>query len=962
MYIVNQARRCFGYDINEDDVVVDEVDVDDGYGPSHDPYFNGYMDIDDIQRRLANSKWPQADKDEFIRYCEWSIAQLEKGGLPLQREIAVTDGDVSQRFVAMVNERRSNSIMSCTDKCSREMREDWAMVRRFLRGIDRNKGYRPEEGRDCWSTMVQTVAYILLPPMQYARVVNGSILFYGQMHGEYPPPHLLNITDDIGNSTSIGSRDPERDAMYANVATVQTYLTFFTMAPIFILHTPPQIRECLRGYAELNYNKLAALNCYKSAVDFMCGGGDQYSIDSLRYKFGMESYKKRSNKSSGYDASRMFFSALREIIGYPANVVLSGLSNITLATGQNYGTPGAVLLAAGLAAALQAVCDKAQGWCEKRSAEVKLEDIVDTINRLNGLQRDWVQAQNLPDFNARCGVNSAALSFQRRQRAIQEREFWFGITRTGKGAVAGFFALVSIVAGIHQLATGQKPHLFVLGSSLANITLSGSYFIVALVKMCLRNDERMLKKQLFRNAEFARLNHTRDERALKLLSGVTENFEDRQHLLQNGKLGQKISREFPYQGNEYALLDLITDYALDHLQRTGDPANLDSQLLKWVDESWGVLDSMTASVLKSTGDKAPQFQREQLKHGLASLLNIALPLGTDRAEKRVRPSLVVLSRMQYFKARKADQNKSFDQIISDFGNGELPAWFAKNKERLLRGLRSGEEFIASVMHVYERSKPPAELDEHWIKFAKLVAIAQYMHLMRTKALQAVLDADLEKFPVQTSEGFDKFKMVLEEYARASIFDREEQLRCLKILAKNEFMQSLLSVYEDDNTGGADNDLQTGIKYLAARVDANQPLPAFLPSSPRSEYIPERHGATTTRIPQEVRVIQSSDSTTASDDNDLDNRDSATGSPVARRQEQNSSAKKSGKGSGFSPATSTSTRATSTSKKSSVRTDEDQLGDGEIVVDDIFVSSTETSVSESNRGEVHLWPRPWIEEV
>lgn len=956
MYIVNQARRCFGYGIEEDDVRVDEVDVDDG--PRHIPYFKGYMDLDDIQGRL-NPKWKD-DHDEFMAYCRWSIQQLEKGGLTLQRELEATDGDVSQRFVAMVNERWSNSIMSCSDKCSRETREEWAMARRFLRGVDPRKGYRPEKGRDCWSTAVQTVAYWVLPFMQYARVGNGGVLFTGQWRGEYPPAHPSNATDDSGNSTS---GNPDRDAMYANVATAQTYLTFLTMIPIFILHTPPQIRECLRGYAELNYNQLAALNCYKSAVDFMCAGGDQYSIDSLRYKFGMESYKKRSNKSSKYDARRMAFSALREIIAYPTNVVLSGLSNITLSTAQNYGTPGAVLLAAGLSAALQSFCDMAQGWCEKLSAEVKLTDILETVDRLNALQRDWVQAQDLPDFKVRCGVNSAALSFQRRQRDIQRREYWFGITRAGKGAVAAFFALVSIVFGINQLVTKQKPPLFVLGCSLANITLSGTYFFVALVKMCLRNDEKMLKKELFRNAEFARLNYTPDERATKLLSGVTENFEDRAHLFQEGHTGKKVEREFFYQGNEYVVLDLSTDYSLDHLQRTGDPANLDSQLLKWVDDSWGVLDSMTASVLKSTGDKAPQFQREQLKLGLASLLNIALPLGTDKTEKRVRPSLVVLSKIQFFKARKDDEGKPFEQIILDFGIKERTAWFARNKERLLLGLRSEEEFIASVLHVYERMTPPARLDEPWIKFAKLVAIAKYMDLMRTTALQAVLDADLARFSVQSGEGFDQFKTVLEEYTRASIFDRGEQLRCLKVLAKNDFMQNLLRVDEDDSSDGTD-DFFAGIKLLADRVDANEPLPAILPSSPRSEEHPQQHGTTTTRIPHEMRADSSSDST-PSEGNDRDNPDSAKRSLASGRQGKSSSAKGSGKGSGRSSFKSTSTQATSSSKpRSSVRTDEDQLreeDDSETIIS-VLKSNLDTSSLQSEQGEVRLWARPGIDEV
>lgn len=988
MYWVSKIRNAVGYaaadhadrrNIEVDDIRVStDSEIDDDYEPPHDPYFSGYLNINKIKRRLAAqpefNALPERDKRKAIEYFEWCIEKLtdDDTGLALQRELAKVAGEFSTKFVDMVNTRHTNRIISCGDQFSRKGRERCALIRRSLRGTDPKKGYPPEEGRDCLSWAWQTVAYFALPIFSQLRVISGAILFYGQYQGEFPVhkpvTHDGNFTGNFSDGMSVPSQNDEHLQLYEYAALIQYWSTFLSFAPVLFLHSPPQFRECCRGYAELNTNELAALNCFIAAVDHLCKGESSSSIENLRYKFGMESYKKRTAASASFDAKRMAFSVFRESIAYPGNLVLSGLSGISLAGGQYFGNQ--LLMWAGLFAMAQAVCDGGQGWNEAKSAEDKLREIVECLSNLNIMREDLTGKER--NFSGlRSGVNSTARAFQGRQKIYQTRERLFGIFRIVKSVCGGSIGLALFVFGSLQVATGKKPTVWALLCSLINTEISGNYYVNAFVKMVLRNEEKKLKKELFRNSEFSRLADEKEELAHKQASAMTGRFIDYEHIFQNEKIGHKVSRKFAYNDNEFILLDVLADFILEDMHEAGKPSVLESELVKWLGESWGVSESMIKATLRACSDKAPKFQKDQLKQGLAGLLNITLPLGIDRSEKRIKPSLVVLSKMSLLDVEEADRSKGFNKVIEDFKRQAM-TWFENNGEELMLGLKNAEEFIASVLHVFERSTAPEILTDRWIRFAKLVAVAEVLDADRVIALQGVWAAEFKDFKLPEAESpallnsFAEFKNILKGYMETSVFVRRTQLDYLKQLTKNDFMQKLLLRQPDRvrEVAGRRADskeklLVRGIALLYDRVDMYQPVPMNIPSSPRSEDRGDERATTATRVPAIVQVESSADL----DFGDSQKRRVRRGKPRTRAGSGNLDGNDSDNRPHKSQGSSASTQKTSTSaQKSSARTTDENVliesVDNEVVVS---VSSTD---SESKSRTTHVvLPRPFgIEEV
>ncbi len=948
------------------------------------PEFRDYFDLESIKKKIAHR--PEQDQKEFIQYCDWCIRSMAARGRKFQQKLANLNGEFAKSFVKLVNQSTFNRVMSCTDTCSRDIREWAANRRRMARGIH-GKGYDPEEGKDLVSTKIQACAYIGWGALQFMRVITGAILFYGQYEGDFPAKHHAHPSDPDQTLYN-------RQVFYNGTATGQAIFTGATAIPAFFLHSPPQFRECCRGFAELNTAELAALNCFKHAVDFMSSDGDTTSLQNLLYKFGMESFKRRQAKWGKYDALRYMFSSIRETVAFPGNLIFSALVSINLAGGQTWISDpkeaGVLQTLAGVFGILQAVLDSAQGACEIKSAEDKLDEILKTIERLNSLENKYQGLRTGPKNEMgellRSTINNVALVTQKRQQIIQVRERDYGYLRYFKGMGGFLTSLATLIFGAQQAATGAKFGLYPLISSLTSTTLSGAYYAAAFKKMWARNEEKMLKKKLCTNAEFVRLNFDKKDAAFYQTSGVTRKFHDYRHLFWKGRIGEKVSRDLPFQNNEYIALDILTDFILAEMHQTENVGELPDtdELVNWLHESWGVSKSIIEATLKCCCDKAHVFQRDQLKQGLAKLLRTSLALGPDKLEKRIKASLVVLAAMRHFDVEDSDAGKDFARISLDF-TARAQRWSSdENEAELLRGVMNKEEFIASVLHVFYRCEVPENLDAEWIKFAKMVAVAQALEAQRSNALLAVADATREslKLPPKTDEDispevFEIFQREMAEYAKTSVLQRGKLTESLRKLSKNELMQSLLILEKDRdwmNKVASDLPLEQsvpllrGIKLLSDRVDLNQPLPANVPSSPRN-YKPSPKGQDktvhkgedkTVRVPSIIRAEQSSESSETERQRpswtSLEAADQTTRKLNGKTQAQNANGKHSYRGPDGSETNSTSTPRNT---PVSVRTDANVFF--EISETDILVSAPDSD-SEDESTQVILRSPVGIEEV
>jgi hypothetical protein len=270
-------------------------------------------------------------------------------------------------------------------------------------------------------------------------------------------------------------------------------------------------------------------------------------------------------------------------------------------------------------------------------------------------------------------------------------------------------------------------------------------------------------------------------------------------------------------------------------------------------------------------DKAPALRADMLKQGLAKHLRIVLPLGKDKLEKRMDTSILVLAKLDLLETRvrppeEDDEGASFARIMRDFEPEAARLW-KKNRAHFLLGTNL-EEFIASVLHVYERSgikeNRPLREEPELASFAKLVALAKYAKVRREAQLRAVAEARLAQlFRKCLGKGFEPevfsaFQRDVRAYAETSIFKRGDQVSILKRLAGNKAMQALhtlvaesewkLEVDGPKQQGQPDSDLVAGILLLVERVDFERLIYTSVPLTARSmSSLP-----TTTTVPQELQ--------------------------------------------------------------------------------------------------------------
>lgn len=864
---------------DRDSSVIEESDSDsDQYGELDLEKGISILDLtlnpEDLKKHLKRGS--KSEKDEFVEYFLWAMEEIRAGGAELEERLKALKGKFEDGYKEWQERSLQFRTMRWSDKRSTKIREGISMLRRDCTGLGEG-GDPPEKKKDLITTRSQARAYPLWMGFQDVRVVLTALLTVGQVLGVYPVragvAGTVNVTEindtslnfTGGNSTTPdGLYDPET---YRILAALQITFTVLTLIPYLFLHAPPQFRSFLRGTVEQNKARKTALNGFAGAVRYMTSEAPT-AMDANVYTMAMPKWRAHQSKAARLDVLRMKFSTLREGIFFPVNMSLALLNSINLATGQSIpglGLPlvaGSIQLVGGLAGVGQGIVDGLQALSEYFSAALKFEKnkgCTEKIRRIpvNSSERQIEEA--VEDALYACIANSTALDYQKRQGKLQSREKIWAWIRGLKGVAGVCTSFLSAWFGGNQLATREKAGIPAVLTSNVATGLSGQYYISSYLKMHGRDVEEHVAKKFHENAQFIRLNFDDLEIKKYMLSRQRTDYVDYKHLFQDGKLGAPVTRDAPFEKNEYLLLELMTVYLMGKLNNTGAYRRefgrdvdvvqkiMQLPLITWLVGTWGTSSCEIEALLRACCDKAVAYQISTCREMLARSMEIPLPNGRDDKEKRVKPSMLILAKIRHFEVNLDDDGgKTFERVKKDYKSSAARNWRDPDfHENLMRGT-GREEFIAAAMHIDKRSKMPDRLLPEHIQFAKLMAVAEYAQRERMTGLNTVAAADFDEwdFPpglkrkIDTAD-FALFQELVETYAGIAISNRGEQMKALKKLSQNDTMQEFNKLFEDQEGNRKwlkrlkkNRKLFTGIILLVDRVDKNQPLPFEPPSSPR----------------------------------------------------------------------------------------------------------------------------------
>ncbi len=861
-----------------------------------------------------------AEQEEFLEYYHWCVEEIKSAGAALEQVLEQLEGKFDQPFTDWLNEGGFLSegwhhrTITEWDKWSRGKREERAESQRKSDGI--TGGYPVEKGKDILSLRWQACVYVGWTLLQLFRGIVGDMALQLQRSGKLSVDSVANVTDINGTDTNSsftnssftnssatnssdasGAQDNPAQVLFHLLGLMQLVATCCTVVP-FGIHMTAQVRNWMRSTAEMGKSRKIALNGFKDAVAFMTEE-EPTSQQAQSFRMAMEGWRERGSAAGRLEVWKSRFSVWRDLFSL-FNTTMISITSYHLVSGQTlFKSPiqaGWVQALGGVAGFLQHACNIGQGTVEFLSATRKRDISVALIEKALRVPEDCRVNLNTSLRKPRPvthewileGIaNISARRSEEHQAWTERKEQGYSVVRGVQGTLGLVTSGAAIAYGSMQIRFDDKAPLDALDFSLAGTLLSGAYYcFAAWTKMeFLRNSEKNEKKQRYLNAQFVRARFTPEmvsdlhRRGAKFKYAIVELlFHDKEKTSWNTISFKK--------GNEFLLLDLLTenigkalseaDWARDDRMKILREA-LDLPTVKWLNDTCGVPLLDLEALFRACLDKAPALRADMLKQGLAKHLRIVLPLGKDKLEKRMDTSILVLAKLDLLETRvrpteENDEGASFARIMQDFEPEAARLW-KKNRAHFLLGTNL-EEFIASVLHVYERSgikkNQPLREEPELASFAKLVAVATHAKAQREAQLKAVAEARLAQLLRRClgtgfePEVFSAFQRDVRAYAETSIFKRGDQVSILKRLAGNKAMQALHSLVAQPDwkldvdgpklKGQADSDLVAGILLLVERVDFERLIYTSVPLTARSmSSLP-----TTTTVPQELRESELED--------------------------------------------------------------------------------------------------------
>ena len=801
------------------------------------------------------------DRKQFDQYCRWATQELNIATQGLLDAIEQLDGDVDDGLKQLIYEHSVNrKIMAKWDGLSRSVKEMLGEAYRKIHGI--TEGYPVQKGKDILNPWGWFRIYPVWAATQYARATTG--LMYAAMKNPAVAavnlyvttfsavPYFLHVTTQVRSHfrakeeidrayyTALACLEgAKRYAEDANASfadanayrlAMQNYR--YLMSPVNQLEGPrltyALAREALL-FGNWMLGTLTLINLTNKFIEsnlaagLIQGGGGLLALGQAFCDVVQGVIEQKTADLRKHGAETKYFEALGksrakgndgEFIP-PIVVEESDVETIIIEKDESGG-----------------VGDASESHSGDNSSETGIDDagyVADGPSDKLDYAKYWQEL-----------ANNGYASYHERQIGNQYWERIFGWVRVAKGCGSAVPALYATVFGASQIFINNKATYdglfgqWPLQIGSASIAWSGAYFSATSFKMGpVRAGEATKIKKLHRRAQHLRVKYTPKKRGELYNSGQAEFYDGYKRMFQSGhalRRGEAKKEKFAsLRGNEFVFLDLVSEDIFSNLQVKSVSELMQMPVIRWMVSTAEVAESELKASLHVATRRAPIFRTDFLKQAIAKLLNIKFPVGPDGLEQRIKPEILVQARIGLFESM-ASQSDDLVDASGLYGDPEAyldecyrraPDDWTAYKDRMLQGVTL-EEFIASVLHVRDRSHAKEVWSERRYKFARLMAIAEYAKEERFNALNAVYLHNRSTLDeaLNDKDGLEAFSGAVMEYRDADIFDREGQYAALKKLATMKVMQEVLAYWGNNPQWLIDDpsDFAYGVGLLCDRVD------------------------------------------------------------------------------------------------------------------------------------------------